>query len=147
MKLHLSPRPLFALAASAALALVMPSAMRAQSPTPAGADTDVFDVIKKGADKLQRQARETKELGPKVKLLEERENDLHKKMTELEQKLAKQQETIDLLRKQLEKDEAAAKTAAPSPSSTETAKPGAPLPVTEPAVKPLPTVAPSPSAS
>ena len=149
MKFHLSSLPLCALAASAALALTVPSAVRAQQPTatPGSSESDVFDIIKKGADKLQRQAKETKELAPKVKLLEERQNDLHKKMAELEQKLTKQQEVIDHLHKELEKLENAAKTAAPSPSTTETTKPSAPLPVTEPAIKPTPEAAPSPAAS
>ena len=149
MKLHLSSRRLLALAASATLALATPCVVHAQQPTatPAGTDSDVFDIIKKGADKLQKQAKETKELGPKVKLMEERENDLHKKMTELEQKLAKQQEIIDHLHKEMEKLEATSKTAAPSPSPTESVKPVAPLPVTEPPVVPTPAATPSPSAS
>ncbi len=149
MKFHMPSRPLCALAASAVLALTAPAAVRAQQPTatPGSSESDVFDIIKKGADKLQRQANQTKELSPKVKLLEERQNDLHKKMAELEQKLTKQQEVIDHLHKELEKLENAAKTAAPSPSTTETTKPGAPLPVTEPAIKPTPEASPSPSAS
>ncbi len=149
MKMHLSSRSLLAVAASAALALAAPCAARAQQPaaTPGSAESDVFDIIKKGADKLQKQAKETKELGPKVKLIEERQNDLHKKMAEMEQKLAKQQEIIDHLHKEIEKLEATGKTAAPAPSATEPAKPVAPLPVTEPPVKPLPEATPSPSAS
>ena len=143
MKLHLSSRSLLIVAASAALTLATPCAVRAQQPTPAASnpDSDVFDIIKKGADKLQKQAKETKELGPKVKLLEDRQNDLHKKMTEMEQKLAKQQETIDLLRKELEKQTAPKPTAPADP-----AKPLGPLPVTEPATQPTPAAAPSPSA-
>ena len=149
MKFHVSSRPLCALAASAVLALAVPSAVRAQQPTatPGSSESDVFDIIKKGADKLQKQANQTKELSPKVKLLEERQNDLHKKMAELEQKLTKQQEVIDHLHKELEKLETAAKPTAPSPSTTETTKPGAPLPVTEPAVKPSLEASPSPAAS
>ena len=147
MKFHVSSVPLFALAASAAFALATPCAVHAQSPTPTSTESDVFDIIKKGADKLQRQAKDTKELTPKVKLLEDRQNELHKKMTDLEQKLAKQQETIDHLQRDLEKLSTASKSGTVSPSTTETAKPGAPLPVTEPPAKPLPTPTPSPSAS
>ena len=62
-------------------------------------------------------------------------------MTEMEQKLAKQQETIDLLRKELEKQTAPKPTAPADP-----AKPLGPLPVTEPATQPTPAAAPSPSA-
>lgn len=149
MKL-LPPRPLLVLAASATLALTAPVALRAQQPSasPNPSEADVFDVIKRGADRLQKQAKEAKELGPKVKLLEERQNDLHKKVVEMEQKMAKQQEIIDHLHKELEKLENAPKPAPPVPPAPPTAvppaapiapPPSAPLPVTEPPVKPAAT--------
>ena len=158
MKLSLTPRPVLILAASAALALATPCALHAQQPlaSPNPSEADVFDVIKKGADRLQKQAKEAKELSPKVKLLEERQNDLHKKVVEMEQRLAKQQEIIDHLHHEVEKLETAASKPVPPPPTAEVppaphvappappvapppGAPGAPLPVTEPPVKPAPT--------
>jgi septal ring factor EnvC (AmiA/AmiB activator) len=144
-------------ASAALLAAGLASApmLHAQQPTPtpepsaspasSGSQEDIFDVIKKGADKLQKEAKEQKELAPEIKRLNDRQADLLRRHLELERHLQtillKQNESIEHLEQKVEKLE---KECAECKAQM-SAKPAAPLPMTEPT--PVPTPAASPSAT
>jgi hypothetical protein len=151
-----SRRHTFMLTASAALlaaGLVSTPVLRAQqptpeptaSPTPSSGQEDIFDVIKKGADKLQKEAKEQKELAPEIKRLNDRQADLLRRHVELERHLQtillKQEESIQHLEHEVEKLEKDMAECKAQPA----AKPSAPLPMTEPT--PAPTPAASPTAT
>jgi hypothetical protein len=126
-----------------------PTATPEPSASPSGGE-DIFDVIKKGADKLQKEAKEQKELAPEIKKLQDRQNDLLRRHIELERHvqsiLLKQEEAIQHLDRTVEKLERELAEAKAQPAPTpEPPKISAPLPMTEPTPKPTP--APSPSAT
>jgi TolA-binding protein len=151
----------FSLAASAALiatGLATAPVLRAQQPTPevsaspTPGSTDIFDIIKKGADKLQKEEKEQKELAPEIKKLNDRQNDLLRRHVELERHLQsillKQEEAIQRLdhsMQKLEKEMEECKMQAAS--KPEAPKPSAPLPMTEPTPKPTPATTPAASPS
>ncbi len=156
MKRYFPSRQSLTLTASAALlaaGLVTAPVLRAQSPspepsaspTPSGKSSDdIFDVIKKGADKLQKEAKAQKDLEPQIKLLTERQNEMLKRHIELERHLQtillKQEEAIQRLDKKVEQlDKECADCKAQAAATPAAAKP---LPMTEPA-----TPAPSPTAT
>jgi mannose-1-phosphate guanylyltransferase len=80
-----------------------------------------------------------------TKLLEERQNELKKEVTALEEKVAKQQEIIERLQRELAQATAAARATRGSSSVSEPLKPVAPLPT--PGGKPAPEATPTPSPS
>jgi Skp family chaperone for outer membrane proteins len=162
MKRLFSSRPSLSLAASAAFiaaGLATAPVLRAQQATPEPTATatpsgqeDIFDAIKKGADKLQKEAKEQKELAPEIKALNQRLTDVTRHQIEQERRvqsnILKQQEEIQALEKTVAKleKECAECMAKPSPTP-EAAKPSATLPMTEPTPKPTPTPSPTPSAT
>ena len=146
---------------ASALFIVTPVA-RAQepelspSPTPHDSSSDIFDAIKKGADKLQKQAKDAGKIEPQLKTMEERQAAFIKHQTEVETRLTevllRQEGEIRRLAEAVEHLETEIKTAqhavppphpfpvppAP-PAPPAPAAPAPPLPATEPA-------SPSPSA-
>jgi predicted RNase H-like nuclease (RuvC/YqgF family) len=146
---------LTASAALVAAGLASTPVLRAQQPSPtpepsaspaaSGSQPDIFDVIKKGADKLQKEAKEQKELAPEIKRLNERQADLLRRHLELERHLQtillKQNDSIEHLEHEVEKlDKEVAESKAQSAP-----KPAAPLPMTEPTPAPTPAASPSPA--
>lgn len=128
--------------------LLAAPAVRAQAPSPAptaasSSSDDIFDVIKKGADKLQKEARAQKDLAPQLKQVNERQAELLKYCTQIERRsqaaLIKQEEEIKQLQATV------AKLEKECTECKESAKPAAPLPSTEPAVKPTPAPSPAPT--
>ena len=136
---------------AAALFTVQP-ALRAQSPTapdatPSTNTSDIFDAIKKGADKLQKQAKDAQKIEPQLKALEERQAEYIKHQEqverELEAVLLKQSAEIHSLTMAVQHLEAELKAAhhGPPPPPVPPAPPSAPaapLPATEPPVPPMP---------
>ena len=113
------------------------------SPTPHDSTSDIFDAIKKGADKLQKQAKDAGKIGPELKTMEERQAQFIKHQTEVEVRLTEvlvhQEGEIRRLAEAVERLETEIKAAhAPLPRPLQVppappASPAAPLPATEPA--------------
>lgn len=141
---------------SAALFTVQP-VLRAQSPTPAASPTgaDIFDAIKKGADKLQKQAKDAGKIEPQLKALEQRQAEYIKHQEEVERALEavllKQSQEIHELTKAVGRLEAEIKSAhhgpppmpplppmppAPPRAPDAPSGPARPLPATEPPTPP-----------
>ena len=80
-------------ALTASALFVVTAVVRAQapelspSPTPHDSTSDIFDAIKKGADKLQKQAKDAGKIGPELKTMEERQAEFLKHQTEVERRL------------------------------------------------------------
>ena len=143
---------------ASALFIVTP-VVRAQSPEPSSSPTphdsssDIFDAIKKGADKLQKQAKDAGKIEPQLKTMEERQAEFIKHQTEVERRLTevllRQEGEIHRLADAVERLETEIKTAhaampphpmppmppAP-PAPPAPAAPAAPLPATEPLATP-----------
>ena len=132
---------------ASALFIVAP-AVRAQSPelspspTPRDATSDIFDAIKKGADKLQKQAKDAGKIEPQLKTMEDRQAAFIKHQTEVEARLTEvlvhQEGEIHRLAEAVERLEAEIRTAhaaMPHPPAPP-APPAAPLPATEPPATP-----------
>ena len=142
MNQHSFFRPRLAVLAAAAVLSAAAPAVRAQSPSPEATEAkhddsaDIFDAIKKGADKLQKQAKDAGKIEPQLKQLEDRQAEYIKHQEEVERRLAglliQQSEEIHRLTaavERLETDLKAAQPAAPAAAAT-------PLPATEPAKTP-----------
>ncbi len=125
------------------------------SPTPHDPTSDIFDAIKKGADKLQKQAKDAGKIGPELKTMEERQSEFIKHQTEVERRLTEvlvhQEGEIHRLAEAVERLETeirAAHAAMPHPPVPPAPPvlgeqppppprgPAAPLPATEPPAKP-----------
>lgn len=77
--------------ASAAVFAMAPLARGQQTPPPpnpaaapasSSEQSDIFDAIKKGADKLQREARKTRDIEPEIRQLLERQEELSRRLAE-----------------------------------------------------------------
>ena len=118
------------------------------SPAPHDSTSDIFDAIKKGADKLQKQAKDAGRIEPQLKTMEDRQAAFIKHQTEVESRLTEvlvhQEGEIHRLAEAVERLEAeikAAHAAMPHPPMPPAppappAAPGAPLPATEPPATP-----------
>ena len=137
------PSHLAALAASVTITtatlLSVAPVLRAQSPTPEpteakhDASGDIFEAIKKGADKPEKQAKDAGKIEPQLKQLEARQAEYIKHQEEVERRLAglllQQNEEISKLTQAVQALQAEVKAA-------HAAAPAAPLPATEPSKAP-----------
>ncbi len=141
---------LTALAASAVLttaAFTLVPASRAQSPEPSASPAehdqaaDIFEAVKKGADKLQKQAKEAQKIGPELKQLQDRQAEYIKHQLEVERHLGEiltqQSAELHQLSEAVERMESELKAVHPAAAAT-AATPAATLPATEPAASPTP---------
>jgi septal ring factor EnvC (AmiA/AmiB activator) len=171
----LSALPIAALATASLFALA-PLARAQQTPPPpppppsaAPDQNDIFDAIKKGADRLQKEARKTRDIEPELHQLLERQDELERRLAEsnkelevrdkeiihqieeTKRELNRQQDLLVQVSRALDRLDAEMRAhhGPPPPPPHPAAEPqgpgaGEPLPVTEP-VKPAPTAAPAPS--
>ncbi len=119
------------------------------SPAPHDSTSDIFDVIKKGADKLQKQAKDAGKIGPELKTMEERQAQFIKHQTEVEARLTEvlvhQEGEIHRLAEAVERLETeirAAHAAMPHPPAPPAPPAGAPPPPPRGPAAPLPATEP-----
>ena len=122
------------------------------SPAEHDAAADIFEAVRKGADKLQKQAKEAGKIGPELKQIEERQAEYIKHQTEIEHRLedvlVRQSAEIRRLTEAVERLESEIKTSHPAAihavppalpvPPTPSTPPAAPLPATEPSAPKVP---------
>ena len=140
-------------ALTASALFIVPTVVRAQapelspSPTPHDSTSDIFDAIKKGADKLQKQAKDAGKIEPQLKTMEERQAAFIKHQTEVESRLTevlvhqegeihRLTEAIEHLETEIRNAHAAMPHPPAPPVPPAPPAPAAPLPATEPPATP-----------
>ena len=118
----------FILALTISVLALTPPLLRAQQPSPSPtSEPDIFDALKKGITKVQKQTHEAKELEPEVKALKRQQDEMQQDLTEGKERLhtvllhqAEEIKSLNATVARLETELKALQSAAPTPTPAST---------------------------